>query len=82
MQGVAFSLIGEDDAACIEVVETFKYLRRILYQLDENLPAVIWNVRKAPQDLEPDGGSDTEGGGGATSFCHVLLGGGSGSPPF
>ena len=29
-EGAAFSLTGEDDSECIEGVETFKYLGRIL----------------------------------------------------
>ena len=42
-----FSLTGEDDTECIEGVETFKYLGRILDQSDDDWPAVLWNVGKA-----------------------------------
>ena len=42
-----FSLTGEEDAYCIEGVETFKYLGRIFDRSDDNWPAVLWNVGKA-----------------------------------
>ena len=45
-KGPAFSLTVEEDADCIEGVETFKYLGRILYQSDDNCSAVLRNVRK------------------------------------
>ena len=35
-EGEAFSLTGEDNAECIEGVETFKYLGRILGRSDNN----------------------------------------------
>ena len=37
-EGVTFSLTGKDDAECIEEVETFKYLGRILERSDEKCP--------------------------------------------
>ena len=41
-----FSLAGEDDVECIEGVETFKYLGRILDRSDDNWLAVLQNVSK------------------------------------
>ena len=35
-EGATFILIGEDDADCIEGVETFYYLRRILDRSDDD----------------------------------------------
>ena len=46
-EGATFSLTGKEDVECIEGVETFKYLGRILDRLDDNWPEVIWNVGKA-----------------------------------
>ena len=43
----SFSLTGEDDAECIEGVETFDYLGRTLDRSDNNWPAVLWNFGKA-----------------------------------
>ena len=42
-----FSLTGEDDAECIEGVENFKYLGKILDRSDDDWPAFIRNVEKA-----------------------------------
>ena len=42
-------------------------------------PLEIW---EGPQGLEPAGEDAPEGGDGATSVCHVLSGGGPGSPNF
>ena len=42
-----FSLTGEEDAECIEGVETFKYLGRILDRSDNDWPAVLCNIGKA-----------------------------------
>ena len=36
-----FSLTGEDKAYCIEVLEVFKYLGRLLDRSDDNCPAVL-----------------------------------------
>ena len=47
----SFSLAGEDEVECIEVVETFKYLGRMLDRLDNYWPAVRRNVRKARRPL-------------------------------
>ena len=44
-----FSLIGEDEAECIEGVEVFKYLGRLLYRLEDDWPAVLRNIRKVRQ---------------------------------
>ena len=44
---VEFSLTGEYDAECIEGMENFKYLGRILYRSDDNWTEVLWNVGKA-----------------------------------
>ena len=42
-----FSLIEEDDTECIEGVETFEYLGRILERSDDDCPEVLWNFGKA-----------------------------------
>ena len=42
-----FILTGEDEAECIEGVETFKYLGRILDRSDNDWPAVLCNIGKA-----------------------------------
>ena len=47
-----FGLTGEEDLQCIKGVEVFKCLRQLLYQLDENWPAVLCNIRKAWQVWE------------------------------
>ena len=44
---VDFSLMGEDDAECIEEVDTFKYLVRMLERSDNDRLAVLWNFGKA-----------------------------------
>ena len=41
-----FILTGEDEEECIEGVETFKYLGRILERSNGDWPAVLWNVGK------------------------------------
>ena len=46
-KGATFSLTEEDDAECIEGVETFKYLGRILDWSYNNWLAVLSNFRKA-----------------------------------
>ena len=43
----AFSLTGEDDAECIEGVETFKYPGRMLERSDNDWPEVLQNFRKS-----------------------------------
>ena len=43
----SFRLMGEDELECIEGVETFKYLGRMLDRLDDDWPAVLRNVGKA-----------------------------------
>ena len=42
-----FSLTRGDEATCIEGVEMFNYLGRLLNQSDEYLPEVLHNIRKA-----------------------------------
>ena len=44
-----FSLIWDDGVECIAVVEVFKYLGRMLDQLNNNWPAFLRNIRKAQQ---------------------------------
>ena len=44
-----FSLTGEDEAECIELVEKFKYLRWLLDRSDNYWPAVLWNIRDVQQ---------------------------------
>ena len=39
--------MGEDDAECIEEVDTFKYLVRMLERSDNDRLAVLWNFGKA-----------------------------------
>ena len=46
-EGVMFRITREEDVECIEGVETFKYLGRILNQSDDDWPDVIWNFGKA-----------------------------------
>ena len=46
-EGETFSLTGEDYAECIEGVENFKYLGRILYRSDYDWTVVLRNVGKA-----------------------------------
>ena len=45
----SFSLTGEDEAECIEGVENFKHLGRMLDRTDDDWPAVGRNIRKACQ---------------------------------
>ena len=45
-KGGAFSLTGEDDAECIEGVDIFKFLGRILDRSEDDWPAVLHNVGK------------------------------------
>ena len=42
-----FILIGEEYVECIEGVESFKYMVKILDWLDNNWPAALWNIGKA-----------------------------------
>ena len=42
----SFSLTGEDEAECIEGVETFKYLGRMMDRSDDNCLEIQRNVRK------------------------------------
>ena len=42
-----FSLYGREGGALVEVVAKFKYLGCPLYQIDNDWPEVIWNVKKA-----------------------------------
>ena len=44
-----FSLTWEDEADCIEVVEVFEYLGRLLDRLDNKWPEVLRNIRKVRQ---------------------------------
>ena len=44
-----FSLTGEDELECIDAVELFKYLRRLLDRSEDDWPEVLWNIRKARQ---------------------------------
>ena len=46
-KGATFSLTGEDDAECIEGVENFKYLGRILDRSVDDWPEDLRNVGKA-----------------------------------
>ena len=39
-----FNLIGEDKAECIEVVEVFNYLGRLLDRYNKKWPEVLWNI--------------------------------------
>ena len=43
------SITGEDEAEYIEGVEVLKYLRRLIYWLDDNCPEFLQNTRKAGQ---------------------------------
>ena len=43
----SFSLMGEDEAECIEEVGNFKYLGRMSDRSDDDWPAVRRNFRKA-----------------------------------
>ena len=38
--------MGEDDVECIEGVDTFKYMGRILYWSYDNWLEVLWNIGK------------------------------------
>ena len=42
--GSTFSIPGEDGAEGFEVVDSFRYLGRILHQADEDWPAVLWKI--------------------------------------
>ena len=46
-KGATFNLTGENGTECIEKVETFKYLGRILDRLDDDWNAVLQNFGKA-----------------------------------
>ena len=70
------SLTGEDDAECIEGVDTFKYLGRILDRSDDNWPVVLQNFGKARRVWIRLGKLLQGEGGGATSVRHVLSSGG------
>ena len=43
------SLTGEEEAECIEGVEVFKYLGRMLKRSDDNWTAVLHNIREVRQ---------------------------------
>ena len=47
--GENFSLTGDDGAECLEGVDSFKYLVRVLHQEEDNWPEVICNIRRARQ---------------------------------
>ena len=47
-----FSLTGEKEAECTEGVDVFKYLRRLLDGLGDDLSEVLRNIRKARQVWE------------------------------
>ena len=47
--GTNFSLTGDDGAECFEVVESFKYLGRVLHQTDYAWLEVLRNIRRARQ---------------------------------
>ena len=44
-----FSLTGEEEAECIEEVEVFKYLRRMMDRSYNDWPKVLRNIRKERQ---------------------------------
>ena len=44
--GATFSLTGEDGAECIEGVDYFKYLGRILHQADKDWSDFLQNIRR------------------------------------
>ena len=44
-----FSLTGEDGVECVEGGFSFKYLGRILHQVDKDWPAVLRNIRRERQ---------------------------------
>ena len=50
--GANFSLNGEDGAECFEGVDSFKYLERILYQVDEYWLEVIRDIQRSRQVWE------------------------------
>ena len=47
--GETFSLTGDDGAEFFEGVYYFKYLERVLHQMDDEWPAVLRNIRRARQ---------------------------------
>ena len=47
--GETFSLTGDDGAEFFEGVYYFKYLERVLHQMDDDWPAVLRNIRRARQ---------------------------------
>ena len=47
-----FILTGEEYAECIDGVEVFKYLGRMLDRSDENCPELLRNIQKAHQVWE------------------------------
>ena len=42
-----FILTGEEEVEIIEGVDRFKYIRRLIYQPDNDCPAVLINTRNA-----------------------------------
>ena len=46
---VTFSLTGDDGADFFEGVDSFKYLERVLHQMDDDWPVVLCNIRRARQ---------------------------------
>ena len=47
--GATFRLKGHDREECFEGVDSFKYLGCVLHWLDEDWPAVCWNIGRARQ---------------------------------
>ena len=47
--GEAFSLTVDDGVDCFEGVDSFKYLERVLHQMDDDWPVVLCNIRRARQ---------------------------------
>ena len=46
---VNFSITGEDGEGCFEGVDSFKYLERILYQVEEYWLEVIRDIQRSRQ---------------------------------
>ena len=44
-----FSLTGEKEVECIEAVDVFKYLGRLLERSEDYWPTVLHNIRKSHQ---------------------------------
>ena len=47
--GATFSLTGEDGLDCFEGVDALKYLGQVIYQTNDDWPAVLHNIRRARQ---------------------------------